>query len=64
VDDEWLANGRLENRAAFAAAGNFGEKSDILRYEVGASAPTWACLLVCPLGSSRRHIIQAALVWV
>lgn len=31
----------LENRAAYDAAGNFGEKSDILRYEVGVYE--WRC---------------------
>lgn len=32
--DEDVDGFGLENRAAYDAAGNFGQKSDILRYEV------------------------------
>ena len=49
----------LENREAYDAAGNFGEKSDILRYEVGGLA---ACVYVsifleCWLILSRRGAV-------
>ena len=44
----------LENREAYDAAGNFGEKSDILRYEVG-----WGLLLACVFLCFERWLISS-----